>query len=277
MKPATVKAWHTKGFRVYWRWKSGKGGRPSIEKEMQDLIRRLSRENPLWGAERIRDTLFMLGYYPPCEDTVRKYMVTPRKPGRKSQTWLPFLRNHLNVSWAIDFFTVTTVQFATLYVFLIFDHDRRRVVHFNTAYSPSMNWIIQQLRDATPFGQQPRYVFRDNDGIYGLGVNAFLLRCGIEEVRTAYRSLWQSPYIERFIGTLRAELLNHVIILNERQLRSLLEEFIGQYYHPARPHQGLNGETPIPQKKPELRAIPSKLISVPVVGGLHHRYLRIAA
>ena len=161
MKPATVKAWHTmvrqfdkltakqahhmEGFRLYWRWKSRKGGRPSIEKEMQDLIRRLSRENPLWGAKRIRDTLFMLGYCPPCEDTVRKYMVTPRKPGRKSQTWLPFLRNHLDVSWAIDFFTVTTVKFTTLYVFLIFDHGRRRVVHFKTTYTPSMNWVVQQL------------------------------------------------------------------------------------------------------------------------------------
>lgn len=155
-------------FRVFWRWKSGcKPGRPSVPRQLQDLIRQLSRENPLWGAERIWQTLLLLGYDPPCEDTIRKYMVKSRNPRPKPTTWLPFLRNHLDVSWAIDFFTVTTIRFATLYTFLVFDHGRRKVLHFATTYNPSMPWVVQQLRETMPFGRQPRYLFRDNDRLYG--------------------------------------------------------------------------------------------------------------
>ena len=187
------------------------------------------------------------------------------------------MRNHLEVSWAIDFFTVVTASFSFLYVFVVFQHGRRKVIHFATTYQPSMPWVIQQLRETTPFGRQPRYVFRDNDGIYGHGVWAFLDSWGIEEVRTAYRSPWQNPYIERFFGTLRRELLDHVIVLSERHLKRLLREYIEQYYHASRPHQGLNGDTPISTKKPEGVDESIKLISFPVCGGLHHRYERVAA
>jgi putative transposase len=151
------------------------------------------------------------------------------------------------------------------------------VIHIATTYTPSMSWVIQQLREATPFGRQPRYLFRDNDGIYGHGVSAFLKACGIEEVRTAYRSPWQNPYCERFVGTLRRELLDHVIVLSQRHLDRLLDEFIEDYYHVARPHQGLDGETPIAQDKPPEITGPSKLVSIPILGGLHHRYERVAA
>ena len=188
---------------------------------MQALIRQLSGGNTLWGAEHIREELILLGYDPPCEDTIRKYMVKTRKPRRPSPGWLPFLRNHLDVSWAIDFFTVTTIGFRNLYVFIVLAHGRRKVIHFATTCSPSMKWVIQQLREATPFGEQPRYLFRDNDGIYGNGVRAFLESSGIEEVRTAYRSPWQNPYAERFGGTLRREMLDHVIILSQRHLERL--------------------------------------------------------
>jgi transposase InsO family protein len=177
-------------------------GRPAVSQEMQDLIRQMCRENPLWGAERIRETLLLLQYDPPCEDTVRKYMVKPRNPKNKSTTWLPFLRNHLDVSWAMDFFTVTTLNFSTSDVFLILDQCRRKVVRFSMTSHPSMNWVIQQLREAMPFGTQPKYLFRDNDRIYGLGVKAFLKSSGIEEVRTAFRSPWQNPFVERLGGTL---------------------------------------------------------------------------
>jgi transposase InsO family protein len=245
---------------------------------MQDLIRRLSRENPLWGAGQIRDNLSLLHYDPPCEDTIRKYMVKPRDPRNKSTTWLPFLRNHLDVSWAIDFFTVTTIRFATLYVFLVLDHGRRKIIHWAITSTPSMCWVIQQLRDAMPYGQQPRFVFRDNDGIYGNGVGEFLDSCDIEEVRTAYRSPWQNPFVERLIGTLRRELLDHVIVLGQNHLERLLREFIEEYYHVARPHQGLDGDTPIPWSKADAPISgPTKLISTPILGGLHHRYQRVAA
>jgi len=277
MRPATVKAWHTRAFKLYWRWKSRrKAGRPLISQEMQELIRRLSRENPLWGAEVIRLTLLNLHYDPPCEDTIRKYMVKPR-PHKKSTTWLPFLRNHLNVSWAIDFFTVSTIRFATLYVFLVLAHGRRKVVHLAITSNPSMRWVIQQLREAMPYGQQPRFLFLDNDGIYGDAVEEFLESCEIEEVRTAYRCPWQNPFVERFVGTLRRELLDHVIVLGRSHLERLLREFIEAYYHVARPHQGLDGDTPIPQPKADAPITgPTRLISTPILGGLHHRFQRAA-
>jgi len=169
MQPATVKRWHTTVFRLYWRWKFRcKKGRPAVSPEMRALIRRLSSENPLWGAERIRETLLLLQYDPPCEDTIRKYMVKLRNPKHTSTTWLPFLRNHLDVSWAMDLFTVTTLSFSTLYVFLILDHGRRKVLHMATTYAPSMAWVIQQLREAMPFGRQPRYLFRTTTGFMGM-------------------------------------------------------------------------------------------------------------
>ncbi len=278
MQPATVKRWHTSAFRRYWRWKSRKKpGRPAITEEMQDLILRLSRENALWSAERIGNTLRLLGDDPPCDDTIRKYMAKPKNPRQKSATWLPFLRNHLDGSWAIDFFTVVTANFSFLYVFVVFDHGRRKVIHFATTYNPTMQWVIQQLRESTAYGRQPRYLFRDNDAIYGHGVHAFLSRCNIGEVRTAFRSPWQNPYVERFIGTLRRELLDHVIVLNQRQLNRMLKEYIREYYHVARPHQGLDGGTPVAQEQPPQIDGPSKLIAFPVCGGLHHRYERVAA
>lgn len=278
MQPETVKRWHTTAFKCYWRWKSrSQPGRPSITQEMRALIRKLSRENPLWGAGRIRDTLRLLGYEPPCEETVRKYMVRGTNSPAKSTTWLSFLRNHVDASWAMDFFTVVTGNFSVLYVFLVFDHGRRKVVHLATTYHPSMEWVIQQLREATPFGSQPRYLFRDNDGIYGHGVRAFLDRCGIEEVRTAYRCPWQNPFVERFVGTLRREILDHVIVLSESHLRRLLKEFIEMYYHVAHPHQGLGADTPVVAEKPKAMAGRSKLIAFPICGGLHHRYERVAA
>ena len=278
MKPKTVLKWHEHAFLKWWRWKSRrKGGRPTISQEMRALIRRLSRENVLWSAETIHGHLVLLGFDPPCPDTIRKYMVKPRGGTDKSQTWLTFLRNHLQVSWAMDFFTVPTLRFQILYIFVILNHSRRQVVHFAVTAHPTTAWVIQQLREAMPFGQQPTYLFRDNDRIYGDEVDRFLAGSGIEEVKTAHRCPWQNPFVERYGGTLRRELLDHVIVLNEEHLKRLLKEFIEEYYHLARPHQGLNGDTPVPSAKPESAADVSRLVSIPVVGGLHHRYVRVAA
>ena len=214
VRPETFTGWHHRRFKLFWRWKSRpKGGRPAISPDMRALIRRLSRENVLWSAETIYGHLVLLGFDPPCPDTIRKYMVKPTGGTDKSQTWLTFLRNHMPVSWAMDFFTVPTIRFQILYVFVVLSHSRRQVVHFGVTAHPTMAWVIQQLREATPFGLQPRYMFRDNDGIYGDEVSRFLKRTGIEEVKTAYRSPWQNPFLERYIGTIRRELLDHVIIL----------------------------------------------------------------
>ncbi len=278
MQPATVVKWHRSSFRMYWRWKSRpRCGRPSIPEEMQTLIRRLSTENPLWGAGRIHDTLILLGFDAPCEDTIRKYMIKLGRLQDGATSWLAFLHNHVDVSWAMDFFNVATADFRFLYVFVIMHHERRRVIHFATTFNPSMEWVIQQLREATPFGRQPKYMFRDNDGIYGHGVRAFLGSCDIEEVRTAYRNPWQNPYVERFIGKLRRELLEHVIVLSENHLRRLLKKYIEDYYHIARPHQGLNSDTPISSNRLQPQEHLTKLVSIPICGGLHHRYERVAA
>jgi putative transposase len=204
-------------------------------------------------------------------------MAKPKGGTDKSQTWLTFLRNHLQVSWAMDFFTVPTLRFQILYLFVILSHSRRQVVHFAVTAHPTTAWVIQQLREAMPFGQQPTFLFRDNDGIYGDEVSRSLAGTGIAEVKTAHRCPWQNPFVERYGGTLRRELMDHVIVLNEGHLNRLLKEFIEEYYHLARPHQGLDGDTPVPSAKPEPAADASRLVSIPVVGGLHHRYIRVAA
>jgi transposase InsO family protein len=278
MKPKTVLKWHKSAVRQWWRWKSwNKGGRPRISQEMRALIRQLSSENVLWSAERIYGHLVLLGYDPPCPDTIRKYMVKPKGGADKSQNWLTFLRNHTHVSWGMDFFTVTTFRFQILYVFVVLNHARRQVVHMAVTAQPEMEWIIQQLRQAMPFGIQPTYMFRDNDRIYGDDVSRFLKGTGIEEVKTAFHSPWQNPYVERYVGILRRELLDHVIVISEKHLKRLLKEYIEEYYHVARPHHGLGGETPFPTDKPDPVREPSRLVSIPVVGGLHHRYSRVAA
>ena len=270
--------WHDRACRLWWRRKSrSKGGRPPISQEMRALIRRLSRENVLWSAERIHGHLVLLGFDPPCPDTIRKYMVRPEGGTEKSQNWLTFLRNHTHVSWGMDLFTVSTIRFQILYVFVVLNHARRQVIHVAVAAHPTMAWVIQQLREAMPFGIQPTYLFRDNDGIYGDEVTRFLKGTGIEEVRTAFRCPWQNPFVERYGGTLRRELLDPVIVLSEEHLKRLLKEYIEEYYHIARPHHGLDGETPFPTDKPELVTGPSRLVSIPVAGGLHHRYIRVAA
>ena len=277
MQPATVVKWHRQGFRLFWRWKSRKRGRPPVDKEMRLLIRQLSSENRLWTAVRIHDHLVLLGFDPPHPDTIRKYMVKPKRPPKPSQTWLTFLRNHLDESWAIDFCTVPTATFNILYVFVVLEHGRRRVLHFNVTQIPTMDWIIQQLREAMPYGLQPRFMFRDNDRLFGHGITAFLKACGVEEVRTAYRSPWQNPFVERFFGTLRRELLNHIIPFNDRHLYRLIEEFVEEYYHSERPHQGLDGDTPVPYCPQAPPASSTKLVSIPILCGLHHKYERVAA
>ena len=287
VQPATVIAWHRRLFKFYWRWKSRKKGRPEISPGLIAKIKQLSKENPLWSAERIRDFLILLGFENMSVNSVRKYMVKVKRTGQPSGTWLAFLRNHGHKAWGIDFFTVPTITFDTLYCFVILDHASRKAVHFAVTYHPSMEWVIQQLRNATPFGQQPKYLFRDNDQIYGDGVRAFLDSSGINEVRTAFRSPWQNPFVERFIGTLRRDLLDYVIVFDEQHLHNLLKEYIDDYYHIARPHQGLNRDTPSGFKlSPPQADQPGagknnsnqdKLIPIPVCGGLHHRYKREVA
>jgi len=273
VKPETVIAWHRKGFRLFWTWKvrRGKAGRPAVTREVRDLIRRLSRENPLWGAPHIHGELLKLGLEI-GETSVGKYMLRRRKP--PSQTWRTFLENHVKELVSVDFFTVPTVRFQVLYVFLVLAHDRRRVIHFNVTAHPTAEWTGQQLREAFPFDQSPRFLLRDRDGIFGDDFRKQVNDMKIEEVLSAPRSPWQRAYVERVIGSIRRECLDHVIVFGEGSLRRTLSSYFS-YYHRTRPHLSLGKDAPESRavQPPEL----GRVVARREVGGLHHRYERCAA
>ncbi len=272
VQPETVVRWHARGFKLFWRWKSrpSKGGRPKIELEIRRLIRRMSRENPGWGVPRIQSELALLGHTV-AEATVRKYRVRHRKP--PSQTWRTFLNNHLGEIVAIDFFTVPTSTFRILFAFVVLRHDRRMVVHFNVTAHPTAVWTAQQIIEAFPYDDAPRFMIRDRDGTYGSAFQDRIKNMGIEEVVTAPRSSWQNPFIERLIGSIRRECLDRIIILNERHLRRILRSYF-EYYHHSRTHLSLDRNSPVPREvEPPERG---RVIAIPQVGGLHHRYCRAA-
>ena len=272
VQPATIVRWQREGFKRYWRWqsRSRKLGRPKIDAEIRQLIRQMSQENPLWGAPRILSELQLLGYSV-AERTVAKYMVRGKKP--PSQTWKTFLDNHLQDIAAIDFFTVPTATFRVLYCLLVLRHDRRRVVHFNVTEHPTQQWTTQQVVDAFPYDEPPRYLIRDRDAIYGDQFEKRLKHMRIKQVVIAPRSPWQNPYVERIIGSIRRECLNHLIVLNESHFRRIMRSYL-EYYHESRSHQSLDGNSPVPRQV----ELPDqgKVISIPQVGGLHHRYRRAA-
>ena len=271
VKPETVIRWHRTGFKLYWRWKSrGKPGRPKIDAEIRYLIRRMCRGNAMWGAPRIQSELALLGYTVD-ESTVAKYMIRHPKP--PSQTWRTFLENHVPDIVAIDFFVVPTMRFQLLYCFLVLRHDRRRVVHFNVTAHPTARWTAQQIVEAFPFDTAPRFMIRDRDAIYGVDFRERVEHLGIEEVVIAYRSPWQSPYVERVIGSIRRECLDQVIVLSEAHLRRILTSYFA-YYHNSRTHLTLERNAPVPRRVEH--PFEGEVIAIPQVGGLHHRYKRAA-
>ncbi len=273
VKPATAIAWHRKGFRLFWTWKirHGRAGRPAVASEVRDLIRKMSRENPLWGAPHIHGELLKLGIEI-SETSVAKYMVRHRKP--PSQTWRTFLDNHVKSLVSVDFFTVPTIRFQVLYVFLVLAHERRRVVHFNVTAHPTAEWTAQQLREAFPFDQVPRYLLRDRDKIFGDTFREQVQDMKIKEVLSAPRSPWQRAYVERVIGSIRRECLDHMIVLGETSLRRILSCYFS-YYYQTRPHLALEKDSPEPRpiQHPGLGPV----VAIRQVGGLHHRYERRAA
>ena len=216
VRPETVIGWHRKGFRLFWTWKSRrrKPGRPPVSREIRHLVRRMSRENTRWGAPRIHGELLKLGFSI-SQAAVSKYMV--RYPSPPSQSWRTFLTNHADCLASIDFFVVPTATFHLLFGFIVLHHERRQIVHFGVTANPTMAWVAQQIREAFPWGTAPRYLIRDRDGAYGQSFRSTVTAMGVEEVVTAPRSPWQNPYVERLIGSVRRECLDHSIILNERQ------------------------------------------------------------
>ena len=213
VKPDTVIACHRKGFQLFWKWKSRrrKTGRPGVSREIRDLIRNMSASNFLWGAPRLHGELLKLGING-SQATVAKYMVKHRKP--PSQTWRT-LENHVNQLVSVDVLVVPTVTFRILCVFLVPAHDRRRIVHFNVTGHPTAEWTAARIVQAFPWDQAPRFLLRDRDSIYGVAFRALVKSLDISEVLTAFRSPWQSPYIEGLIGSIRRKCLDHVVIVNE--------------------------------------------------------------
>jgi len=273
VKPETVLAWHRVGFRLFWTWRvrHGQPGRPVISCEVRNLICKMCRENPGWGAPRIHGELLKLGI-DIGESSVSKYMVRGRKP--PSQTWRTFLQHHAQQLVSIDFFTVPTVRFQVLYVFLVLAHDRRRLVHFNVTAHPTATWTGQQQREAFPFDQLPRYLLRDRDAIFGADFRSEATDMGIQEILSTPRSPWQRAYVERVIGSIRRECLDHVLVFHETSLRRILRSYL-DYYHRSRTHLSLGKDSPEPRSvQPEPMG---RVVALPQVGGLHHRYERRAA
>jgi transposase InsO family protein len=273
VQPRTVIAWQRQRFRDHWRRLSqpGNPGRPAIAKEVRDLICAMWQANPTWGSPRIVGELRKLGIIV-AKSTVEKYRPRLKKP--PSPTWKTFLKNHVQDLVAMDFFVVPTVTFRVLFVLVPLAHERRRVLHFNITEHPTAQWTAQQVAEAFPWEEAPRYLLRDRDRIYGTAFRQRVQHMGIEEVVIARRSPWQNPYVERLIGSIRRECLDQVIILHERHLQRLLTSYFA-YYHRFRTHLSLAMDCPEP--RPIQLPESGKVIAVPEVGGLHHHYERVAA
>lgn len=271
VKPATVIAWHRAGFRLYWEWKSKKGaGRRRIPVGTMAMIRRMATENPTWGAPRVHGELLKLGV-PVSERTVQRYLPRGRGSEKQRQSWRSFLSNHREVLAGMDFLVVPAWNFRPLFLLVILRHGRRCVAHMNVTSNPSAAWVRQQLREAFPYDRVPRYLVFDRDSTFG-AVKAFVQSLGIMPKQTAYRCPWQNGAVERFNGTLRRELLDHVIVRDEAHLRRLLKDY-SAYYHSDRTHLALAKDAPKgrPVLKPPGHG--ARLLGQPRVGGLHHRYV----
>jgi transposase InsO family protein len=270
VKPETVLSWHRAGFRFFWRLRSRGGGRKTGG-DVFELVSRMARENPSWGAPRIHGELLKLGFQI-CERTVSRYLARrPPRSGDAAKNWLAFLENHREVLAALDFFTVPTVTFRLLYGFFVIDHSRRKILHFNVTSHPTAGWVVQQLREAFPDSVRHRYVVLDRDAKFSPEVLDFLDSSGIKPIRTNIRSPWQNGVAERWVGSCRRECFDRVIALSEAHVRRLAREYMA-YYHQDRTHDALAKDTPEGRAIEPRPAQTATLDSVPRLGGLHHRY-----
>jgi transposase InsO family protein len=268
VRPETIIRWHRAGFRAYWRWRSrNRGGRPKVSAELRALIGEMSRANPLWGAPRIHGELLKLGFEV-AQSTVARYMCKRRWP--PSQGWRTFLRNHANDIAAIDLFVLPTITFRILYCLVVLRDGHRFWVSFGVAANPSAEWISHQITEAFAWDGAPRYLIRDRDTSYGMVFVRRVRAMGIRDRPIAPRSPWQNAYVERLIGSIRRECLDHIIVFGEAHLRRILGAYAG-YYNESRTHRSLNKDAPFHRAIQRLGAVSSQ----PVLGGLHHRYCRI--
>jgi transposase InsO family protein len=267
-QPETLVRWHRSGFRLYWCWKSRRHrvGRPAVPADIRDLVRTMSRDNPLWGA--LHGELLKLGINI-AQSTVAKYM--PRRRGPPSTGWPTFLRNHTAQIAAIDLFVVPTMGFKLLYGLVILRLDRRRLVWTNVTANPTADWIARQITEAFPWDTAPRYLIRDRDTAYGVVVTRRLRAMGIRDRPITPRSPWQNGHVERLIGSVRREILDHVVVLGERHLRDLLANYTA-YYNDVRTHLALGKDAPLHRPAQTV----GRIASVSWLGGLHNQYVRMA-
>lgn len=277
------------GFRLFWRLKS-RSHKPAhrLDPDTIALIQRLARENRLWGAERIRGELLKLGFRV-AKRTIQKYMRVVRSQSPTGQTWSTFLQTHGQDIWVCDFLPVVTLFFQTLYAFVIVRVGSRRVVHVNATAHPTDAWVAQQLREATPFGETAKHLICDNDTKFGPVFEAAAKTCGLEVIHTPYEAPRANAICERFVGSVRRECLDHLLVLGNRQLVRALVKY-AEYFNPSRPHQGVAQQTPDSAQSVQATgatgrssACPTsptapgqlssrKLMAVPVLNGLHHSY-----
>jgi transposase InsO family protein len=268
VRPETVIRWHQAGFRTWWRWKSrNQGGRPKVDRELRNLVRRMCEENPLWGAPRIHGELLKLGFTV-AQSTVSKYMIRGRRP--PSQGWKTFMRNHADGIAAVDFLVVPTLAFERLFAFVVLGVGRRNILWIGVTTNPTAEWLARQITEAFPWNTAPEFLVRDNDGAYGEVFTRRLHAMGIRDRPISPRSPWQNGYVERIIGSIRRECLDHVIVWSEAHLSHILEEYT-LYYNATRTHLGLDKDAP------NRRPIQSRgnIIAGAVLGGLHHQYSRV--
>jgi transposase InsO family protein len=268
VQPETILRWHRAGFKVFWRWNSrNRAGRPQIDRGLRDLIRRMSRENALWGASRIHGELLMLGFQV-AQSTVSKYMARPSKP--PSQSWKTFLKNHAEAIAAIDMCVVPTLTFDLLFAFLVLGHGRRQLLWFEVTRHPTAEWLARQITEAFPWASAPAYLVRDNDRAYGHIFTSRVRAMGIRDRPISPGSPWQNGIAERLIGTVRRECLDHILIFGESQLRRVLASYAA-YYNQTRTHLALQKDAPLRRAIRRSGAI----VAIPILAGLHHQYVRI--
>jgi transposase InsO family protein len=273
VKPETILRWHRSGFKAFWRWKSrNRAGRPKVDRELRDLIRRMGRENPLWGAPRIHGELLMLGFEL-AQSTVSKYMMRGRRP--PSQSWKTFLQNHAEAIAAVDMCVVPTLTFERLFAFLVLGQGRRQLLWFEVTRHPTAEWLARQITEAFPWASTPTYLVRDNDGAYGQVFPRRVMAMGIRDRPISPRSPWQNGHVERLIGTVRRECLDRMLIFGEAHLRQILTLYASYHnesrYNESRTHLSLHKDTPLGRAVQRY----GNIAATPVLSGLHHRYARI--
>ena len=280
-KPETIKKWRDKKFKKYWYKLSMKRGRPKDRDDRFALIKQIIKENPLFSAEKIVELLKDMGVTDcPCANTIRKRFpqLRPSPSERQKQSWLAFLKNHAKDIWAMDYFVTYDLKFKLIFVLVLINHSNRKIEHVAATKNPNVVWLKQQIKNATPFDYKPKYLIHDNDKAFSsIEFQSFLSSIGITSKRTAYRSPWQNGICERAIGTIRNEILRHIVPLSDMHVQRMLKVYINDYYNTHRTHQGINSKTPIPHKKHSPNKLRETVLKpTPILGGLYHIYIRAA-